>query len=186
MVLSTRTKAKIYGIELQKEVYQLGVDSVVYNNLQDQISLINDDVNNLKKHFPSETFDLITCNPPYFKCNNESILNDDAHKTIARHEKSLTLEDIVKIAKYLLKNNGRFVMVHRTERLIEILNVLQNNGLMPKKIQFIYPNNHGESKLFMIESVKCGKDGLKLMPPLFVHNEDGSYKDEILKIFNKG
>lgn len=186
LVLSTRTKAKIYGIELQKEVYQLGVDSVVYNNLQDQISLINDDVNNLKKHFHSETFDLITCNPPYFKCNNESILNDDAHKTLARHEKSLTLEDIVKIAKYLLKNNGRFVMVHRTERLIEILNVLQNNGLMPKKIQFIYPNNHGESKLFMIESVKCGKDGLKLMPPLFVHNEDGSYKDEILKIFNKG
>ncbi len=185
LVLSTRTKAKIYGVEIQEEVYKLGLDSVLYNRLENQITLINDDVNNLKKHFETEYFDVITVNPPYFKYLDNSIINSDNHKTLARHEKSLTLEEIVKISRYLLKNNGRLAMVHRTERLLEVLEILKKNNLIPKKLQFIYPNYHKESKLFMVEAVKNGKNGLKLLEPLYIHNDDGSYRDEILKIFNK-
>jgi len=185
LVLSTRTNALIYGIEIQEDIYKLGLDSVLYNKLDSQITLINDDVKNLKNHFDSEYFDVITVNPPYFKYTESSIYNDDDHKTIARHEKSLNLDDIVKISRYLLKNNGRLAMVHRTERLVEILECLKKNNLVPKKIQFIYPDYGRESKLFMIESVKNGKDGLKLLAPLYIHNSDGSYRDEILKIFNK-
>lgn len=185
LVLSTRTKAKIYGVEIQEDIYKLGLDSVLYNKLEDQINLINDDVNNLKSHFNTEFFDIITVNPPYFKYNECSIENKDNHKTTARHEKNLTLSDIIKISRYLLKNNGRLAMVHRTERLVEILIELKNNNLIPKKIQFIYPDYDKESKLFMIEAVKNGKDGLKMLSPLYVHNSDGSYREEILKIFNK-
>ena len=185
LVLSTRTKAKIYGVEIQKDIYKLGLDSILYNKLDSQISLINDDVKNLKQYFNSEFFDIITVNPPYFKYSECSIYNDDEHKTIARHEKSLNLEDIIKISRYLLKNNGRLAMVHRTERLIEILITLKENNLVPKKIQFIYPDYGKESKLFMIEAVKNGRNGLKMLAPLYVHNSDGSYRDEILKIFNR-
>ena len=185
LILSLRTKARIYGIEIQKDIYNLGMDSVLYNKLEDQITLINDDVNNLKDHFPNEYFDIITVNPPYFKYSDTSNVNADNHKTVARHEKDLNLEEIVKISRYLLKNNGRLAMVHRTERLIEILFTLKNNGLVPKKMQFIYPNDNKESKLFMVEAVKNGNDTLKLLPPLYVHNEDGSYKEEILKIFKE-
>lgn len=185
LVLSTRTKAKIYGVELQKDIYQLGVDSVLYNKLDSQITLINDDVKNLKNLFENESFDVITVNPPYFKYSDNAIANLNDHKTIARHEKSLKLDDIIKIAKYLLKNNGRFAMVHRTERLVEILMVLRENGLVPKKMQFIYPDYGKESKLFMVEAVKNGRDALKLLSPLYVHNSNGSYRNEILKIFNR-
>lgn len=185
LVLSTKTKAKIYGIEIQSDVYNLGVESVLYNKLDNQIQLINDDVKNLKKHFNSEYFDIVTVNPPYFKYNDTSIKNSDNHKTLARHEKSLSLEDIIKISRYLLKNNGRLAMVHRTERLVEILECLKENNLIPKKIQFIYPNYEQESKLFMIEAVKNGNDGLKMLAPLYVHKSDGSYRDAILKMFNK-
>ena len=184
LVLSTRTKAKIYGVEIQKDIYELGVESVLYNKLQNQIELINCDVKNLKVHFQSEYFDIITVNPPYFKYSDSSIKNFDNHKTMARHEKGLQLDDIIKISRYLLKNNGRLAMVHRTERLVEILESLKENNLVPKKIQFIYPNYGKESRLFMVEAVKNGKDGLK-MAPLYVHNNDGSYREEILKIFNR-
>lgn len=183
LILSTKTKAKIYGVEIQKDVYQLALDSVLINNLEERINLINDDVKNLKKYFEIEYFDLITVNPPYFKYNNSSKKNNDLHKTIARHESLLTFYDIVVIARYLLKNNGRIAIVHRTERLLEILETLKENNLTPKKIQFIYPNELGESKLFMIEAVKNGGDGIKLLPPLYIHNSDGTYRDDILKIF---
>ena len=180
LVLTTRTKAKIYGVEIQEDIYKLGVDSVVYNKLEDQITLINDDVNNLKKYFNTEYFDIITVNPPYFKYIESSMINKNDQKTIARHEKSLTLNEIVKISRYLLKNNGRIAMVHRTERLLEVLDTLKSNNLVPKKLQFIYPNYDKESKLFMVEAIKNGKDGLK-----YIHNDDGTYRDEILKVFNK-
>ena len=96
----------------------------------------------------------------------------------------MELGELIKIVKYLLKNNGSFYMVHRTERLIEIIDLLKSNNLMPKKIQFIYPKKDSSSKLFMIKAVKNGKNGLEVMDSLYIHNEDGSYQKEILEIFN--
>ena len=184
LVLSTKTKKKIIGVELQKEIFALAKKSIEINHLEDQITILNEDVKNLKNIFEGDTFDIITVNPPYFKISDNSYLNNNKIKTNARHEKSLTLEELIKIVKYLLKNNGSFYMVHRTERLIEIIDLLKSNNLMPKKIQFIYPKKDSSSKLFMIKAVKNGKNGLEVMDSLYIHNEDGSYQKEILEIFN--
>ena len=186
LVLSTKTKAKIYGVEIQKDVYDLAKKSVDINNLSKQIEIINDDVKNLSNKFESDTFDIITCNPPYFKDVDTSKKNDDIHKIIARHEVNLNMDDIAKVVRKLLKNDGKFYLVHRTERFLELTNLLMSYNIMPKRVRFIYPKEDSESNLFMLEAVKNGKVGLKLESPLYVHNSDGSYKDEILKMFNEG
>jgi tRNA1(Val) A37 N6-methylase TrmN6 len=186
LILSTKTKAKIYGVEIQEDVYDLAKKSVEINNLTNQIEIINDDVKNIGKRFESDTFDIITCNPPYFKDIDTSKKNDDIHKIIARHEVNLTMEDVAKVVRKLLKNDGKFYLVHRTERFLELTNLLMSNNIMPKRVRFIYPKENSESNLFMLEAVKNGKYGMKLESPLYVHNEDGSYRDEILKMFNEG
>ena len=186
LVLSTKTKAKIYGVEIQKDVYDLAKKSVDINNLSKQIEIINDDVKNISNKFESDTFDIITCNPPYFKNVDTSKKNDDIHKIIARHEVSLNMDDIAKVVRKLLKNDGKFYLVHRIERFLELTNLLMSYNIMPKRVRFIYPKEDSESNLFMLEAVKNGKVGLKLESPLYVHNNDGSYKDEILKMFNEG
>ena len=186
LVLSTKTKAKIYGVEIQRDVYELAKKSVDINNLSKQIEIINDDVKNISNKFESDTFDIITCNPPYFKDVDTSKKNDDIHKIIARHEVSLNMDDIAKVVRKLLKNDGKFYLVHRTERFLELTNLLMSYNIMPKRVRFIYPKEDSESNLFMLEAVKNGKVGLKLESPLYVHNSDGSYKEEILKMFNEG
>ena len=186
LILSTKTKAKIYGVEIQEDVYDLAKKSIDINNLSNQIEIINDDVKNISNKFESDTFDIITCNPPYFKDIDTSKKNDDIHKIIARHEVNLTMEDIVKVVRKLLKNDGKFYLVHRTERFLELTNLLMSNNIMPKRVRFIYPKENSESNLFMLEAVKNGKYGMKLESPLYVHNSDGSYRDEILKMFNEG
>ena len=184
LILSTKTKAKIYGVELQKDIYLLAQKTIDINNLNQQITIINDDVKNLACRFESDYFDLITVNPPYFQ-KELTFQNKDIHKTLARHEVNLSLEDIIKISRKLLKNNGRLVMVHRTERFLEIIRQLENSNLMPKKVQFIYPKEDQNSKLFLIEAVKNGKAGLTMLSPLIVHNDDGTYRQEIKRIFQK-
>lgn len=183
LILTTRTKANIVAVELQKDVYCLAEKTIKLNNLESQIKLLNMNVLDLKNIYESDTFDVVVCNPPYFKLNKESNLNDDIHKIIARHEKYLNLEELASISKYLLKNNGILAMVHRTDRLIEIINTLSKNNLQVKKIRFIYPKRDSESNMVLIEATKNGNVGLKILPPLYVHDDDGNYTKEVLKYF---
>ncbi|MBR3660383.1 MAG: tRNA1(Val) (adenine(37)-N6)-methyltransferase [Bacilli bacterium] len=183
LILSLKTKAMIYAVELQKEVYELGQKSIAINNKEKQITLLREDVSNLKKVFDADTFDIVTVNPPYFKVLEKSLINQNNIKATARHENSLTLDKLLEIAFYLLKTNGSFYMVHRTERLMEILECLKKYNLTPKEIKFIYPKKDKESKLFMIKATKNGKEGIKVKEPLFIHNSDGTYRNEILKCF---
>lgn len=185
LVLTTKTNAKIIGVELQKEVFELAKESVELNDLSEQIELINDNINNIVTKYETDTFDLITCNPPYFKHSEQSITNDNEIKSIARHEIHMELEDVFKISKKLLKNGGSICMVHRTDRLMEIIEKMKNNNIEPKRIQFIYPKMNSESNLVLVDGRKNGKTGLKVLTPLYVHNEDGSYTDEVLKLFGK-
>lgn len=184
MILSTRTNAEIYGIEIQKEIYQLAKESLAINGLEKRIKLINDDMKNLKNYFPFNSFDLILSNPPYFKLNEKSNKNDIPQKTIARHEEKITLKEIIELAKKFLDNNGRFALIHRTDRLIEIIELLRKNNIEPKKIQLIYPKNNTESNMVLIEGRKNGNSGLKILPPIVVHNENGEYTQTIKKIFS--
>ena len=185
MILSTLTDAEIYGIELQKEIYDMAVESVKINKLENRIKLINDNMKNLDKYFEANSFDIILCNPPYFKLSERSNINETIQKTIARHEKEITLSEIVSIAKKYLDNNGVFAIVHRTDRLIEIIEEFRKNNIEPKRIQLIYPKENTESNMVLIEGRKNGNTGLKILPPLIVHNNNGDYREEIKQIFTE-
>lgn len=185
LILSTKTKSKIYGVELQKEIFDLADESIKINNLEKRINLINEDAKKIINYFETDTFDVITCNPPYFKKNDESILNENEIKSIARHEIKIKLEDIIIISKKLLKNGGSLNIIHRTDRLIEIIELMKKNNIEPKRIRFVYPKINKESNLVLIDGRKNGGSGLKILPPLYVHNADGSYTQEVLKMFGK-
>ena len=183
LILSTKTNAKIIGVEIQPEVAALANESVKLNNLNNQIQIINDDINNLVKNLETEMFDVITCNPPFFKALETSNFNQSDYKTIARHEVNLTIEQVIKISRKLLKNKGILGIVHRPERLMEILFLLNENNLIPKKIKFVYPRFNSEANMVLIEAKKNGNPGLKVLEPLFFHQDNGDYTDYVKKYF---
>lgn len=185
LFLSYKTK-KIIGVELQKEIYELAKETVKINNLEDKIEIINTDVKLLPMMFETDTFDLITCNPPYFKITEASNLNKNQNKAIARHELALNLEDIFKVAKKILKNNGKIALVHRTDRLIDIIESMRHNNIEPKRIKFIFSKQGRKSNMILIEGSKNGKPGIIVESPLIAHNDNGDYSDEIKRIFNGG
>ena len=183
LILSTKTKANIIGVEIQKDVYELAKKSISINKLDSQIKLINDNLNELKKYYEGDFFDIVTVNPPYFPNIKESKKNEDIHKTIARHEIHTNLEEIVKISKYLLKNGGYLALVHQTSRFFDVVDTLKKHNFSINKVQFIYPKIDKESNLFMIEAEKNGNSGVKFLKPLYVHNNDGTYREEIINMF---
>ncbi len=179
LILTTRTSNHIDAIELQKEVYELGKKSIEINNLGKQISIYNQNIKDFYKNSESDIYDTITCNPPFFKLNMVS--NNSKYKTIARHEQELNLNDIFKIAKKLLKNNGNIAIVHRTERLVDIVDAMKRNNIEPKKIQFIYPKSNKPSNILLIEGTKNGNPGIKVLEPLYVYDEFNNYTKQLLK-----
>ena len=183
LILSTKTDAKIMGIEIQKEVFDLAVESIKINNKQNQINIVNGNINELYEDIESDSFDVITCNPPFFKYRETSNTNESIMKTIARHEIYLNLDQIFKVAKKLLRNNGVIAVVHRPERLMEILDEMKKNNIEPKKIRFVYPKKNMESNILLIEGSKNGRPGLKVLPPLYTHLDNGEYTEEVKNFF---
>lgn len=185
LILSTLTDAQIMAVEIQKDVYELGKESIKINKLENRIDFINADINELYKEIDTETFDVITCNPPYFKVNESSNLNDSEYKTIARHEIKLDLEKLFKIAKKLLKNKGNIAIVHRPERLSDIVSEMKKNNIEPKRIQFVYPSINSEANILLIEGTKNGNPGVKILPPLISHKQNGEYTEQVKQNFLK-
>ena len=182
LYLTLRCDAKIVGVEVQKHSYDLAVKSILENNLNDRIEMINDNLIGINQKIGS--FDLVTVNPPYFKLGNHNINPLDS-KAIARHEILATLDDIVKEASLLLKQKGRLAMVHRPDRLVEILETFKKYKIEPKRLQFIYPKRNKECNQILIEGVKDGQMGnLRILPPLYVYNDDNKWTKEVLKIYN--
>lgn len=165
IILSENKKIKIYGFELQKEIYELAVKSIKVNQI-DNVEIINDDVKNSLNYFPGNNFDIVTCNPPYFKYTKNSIINENEIKSIARHEIKITLEDIIKIATKQLKAKGKFYIVHRSDRLIEIINCLNKYNFGIKKLQFVYSSIDANSSMVLIEAKKDCKNDVKVLKPI--------------------
>jgi len=185
MLLTYKTKEKIIGIEIQKEVYDLAIKSILENKMENQITIINDDIKNIKNYFKCESLDIVTCNPPYFKLENSKLYCENEIKRIARHEVLINFEEIIKEVSYVLKNKGHAYFIHRTERLVEIFELLKKYRLEPKKIRFVFSKIDSNSNLVLIETVKNGGSLLKIMKPLIVHNEDGAYSKEIREMFQE-
>lgn len=183
LILSTKTDALITGVEIQKEVYDLAIESVSINKKEDQITIINKDINDYYKEIETDSFDVITCNPPFFKYIETSNINKNDYKTIARHEVKLNLNQLFTIAKKLLKNNGVIAIVHRPERFVEVVEEMKKNNIEPKRVQFVYPKKNMESNIMLIEGSKNGKSGLKILPPIYSHKENGEYTEEVKKYF---
>ena len=183
LILSRRTNKPIIGVEIQKEAVELAKKNITLNNLDDQIEIVHSDI----KEFVNDSIKvgLVVCNPPFFKVDEDSNLNNNEFLTIARHEIKINLEEIIKSAAKILDNRGKFAMVHRPQRMIEILNLMQKYDIEPKRIKFVYPKYNKESHILVVEGIYKGKKGLKIEPPLYAHNDDGSYSDEVKKMFGE-
>lgn len=184
LILSKKTNSKIYAIEIQKDLYDLAKETLEINKLDERITLINDDINNFEKYFKHGEFDVILCNPPYFKVNNNSRKNEVIQKAIARHELMLNLEQLLRISNKLLKNSGRFAMVYRTERITEVLCMMSKYNLEPKRILLVFPKPGTSSNLFLVEGVKNAKPGIKTLNYLIAHDEKGNYTEKVRNFFS--
>jgi len=184
ILLSGKTNLKkAVGIEIQEEVYEMAKRSVILNNLSNKIDIVNMNIRNLKKIYERDSFDVVVTNPPYKK-KDSGIINKQEKKMISRHEITANLEEFVEISNYLLKDKGEFYMVHRPERLVDIITVLRKNELEPKILRFVYSDINKEPKLILIKAVKNAKPFLKVEKNLYIYN-NGEYTEEINKIYNK-
>ena len=185
ILLSAKTNLeKIYGIEIQEEVADMAKRSVELNKLENKIEIINKNIKELEEIFEKNSFDSIVTNPPYKKIETGKT-NEKQNKFISRHEVTASLEDFIKVSFDLLKDKGSLFMVHRPERLAEIIYLLKKNKLEPKKIRFVHSNYEQEPKLVLIKAVKNAKEFLTVEKPLIIYKEDGEYTDEILEIYHK-
>lgn len=184
-LLCKKTELKeIIGIEKQKEVCEMAQKSIKLNQLERQFKIINEDIMNLNKILEKNTFDVIVTNPPYKK-KNTGIKNEEEKKIIARHETTATLEDFIRISKDLLKDKGEFYMVHRPERLVDILNDMRKYKIEPKILRFVYANQDSEPKLILIKGIKNGKPFLTIQNNLYIYDKKGKYTEEINEIYHK-
>ena len=158
--------------------------SSVLNNLQDRFKVINENILSLNNLYEKQTFDVIVTNPPY-KRKSTGIVNEEEKKIISRHETTANLEDFIKISRDLLKDKGEFYMVHRPERLVDILSLLRYYKIEPKEIRFVYSNINKQPKLILIKGIKNAKPFLKVNKNLYIYDENGNYTKEILEIYNK-
>lgn len=177
-----KTIQQIYAVEIQTDVADLAKKSVELNNLEDKIEILNMDLKDLKNIFPKASFDTITSNPPYMRSGG-AIVNPEENFAISRHEIACNFEDIISISNYLLKPLGKIYLVHRPDRLVDIIYTMRQYKIEPKYIRFIQPKANKKPNLILLEGVKGGKSDLKFHDPLIVYDEDGNYLDEIYKIY---
>ncbi|MDE5714783.1 MAG: tRNA1(Val) (adenine(37)-N6)-methyltransferase [Anaeroplasmataceae bacterium] len=184
LYLSKRTKAEIIGIEIQQDSYNLAVRSIKENQLDEQIDMKLGNLVSISNQIGKNNFEVVTCNPPFFKLGDHQI-NPNDKLAIARHEIHASLAEIVKEASLLLNTKGRFAMVHRPDRLLEILEIFRINHIEPKRLRFVYPKIGSECNHILIEGIKDGsKGGLVVLPPLIVYGEDNQWTKEVIRIYN--
>ncbi len=184
VMLSEKTKATIVGVEIQKSLVELANKTIKMNNLENQVEIINKDVKEWYKNEAGDKFDTIVCNPPFFKTSENSNLNQAVEKTIARHEITLTVEDVMKIAKKMLINGGNLAIVQRPERFVDVLLAMKENNISPKRIKVIYPKREKAAHMVLIEGTKNGKKGIKIEESLIAHNDDEKYTKNLKKYIN--
>ncbi|MFD3158623.1 tRNA1(Val) (adenine(37)-N6)-methyltransferase [Haloimpatiens sp. FM7330] len=184
-ILAGKTKASyIEGIEIQDELVEMSNRSVMYNKLQDKIKFTKGDLKDQELLKNIGRVDVVTVNPPY-KLKNSGIINMNDKNAISRHEILCTLEDVIKACRVLLKDNGRMYMVHRPDRIADIVTLMRKYKIEPKRIKTVHPTYNKAPNIVLIEGQRDGGSFLKWDNPLYVHNEDGSYTKEINEIYGR-
>lgn len=184
ILLAAKTKAgKLTGLEIQEESVDMAKRSVQYNNIQDRVEIEKGDVKEADRIFPHDSFDVITCNPPYMLCDH-GLKNPEEAKAIARHEVLLSFEDVARVTSKLLKNAGDFYLVHRPFRLVELLDTLTKYHLEPKTIRFVHSYVDKEPTMVLIHCKKGAKRYVKVEKPLIIYEKEDVYTQEILDIYH--
>lgn len=183
ILLEAKTQGEhFYALEIQEESTDMAKRSVELNHLEDKIDVVQGDIREASAIFGKSVFDVVTCNPPYMN-DSHGLKNPDLPKAIARHEVLCSLEDVVRETASVLKPGGRFYMVHRPHRLVEIINCFTSHRLEPKRMKFVHPYVDREANMVLIEAVRGGKSMVKLEAPIIVFKEDGTYSDDITGIY---
>ena len=183
ILMEAKTKAfHLTGLEIQEESADMARRSVALNGLEERIRIVQGDIKEAGNIFGKAVFDVVTSNPPYMN-DAHGLKNPDRSKAIARHEVLCTLEDVVREAAGLLKPGGRFYMVHRPHRLIEIITMLTKYKLEPKRMKMVHPFVDKEANMVLIESVRGGRSMIKVEAPVIVFKEPGVYSDEICDVY---
>ena len=184
LLLAKTSIKNIVGIEVQPEVANMAKRSIELNNLENKFKIINCNIKDILDNVKREEFDVVVTNPPYKKINTGG-KNENEKKLISRHEILADIFDFINTAKIVLKDKGTLYMVHRPERLADIIYALRENKIEPKKIRFVYSKKDSkEAKLVLIKAVKNGKDFLQVESPLYIYENNGEYTKEILEIYN--
>jgi tRNA1(Val) A37 N6-methylase TrmN6 len=182
LLLSKRTRGHITGLDIQERLINMAIRNVAINALEKRMDMIQGDLKERQAGLKQSFYDVVTCNPPYFPTPKETEYNENEFLTIARHEVLCTLEDVIKACKLYVKPGGKVSLVHRPERLVDLITLFRKYRLEPKRMQFVYPNKEKEANTLLIEAVRDGKAGLKVERPLYVYLEDGSYTAEARQI----
>ena len=176
--------AHFCAVEIQKESADMAKRSVELNELEEKIDVLCEDLNNLKGVFDNASFDAVTVNPPYM-IPGKALVNPDESKAIARHEIKCTLRDVLSESSRLLKNGGKFFMVHKPERLDEIIVTMKDLKIEPKRLRIVYPKIDSKPNMILIEGAKCANAGMIIEKPLIIYDESGVYTPEVSKIYEE-
>lgn len=183
LFLSRYTQQQIDLVEIQAKLADMAQRSVALNQLTDQVIVHNLDLKEAPQKIGADFADVVTCNPPYFADRPDSVKNPNPHYAIARHELKTTLNQVLNTSSCLLKTNGHLYMVHRPERLDEIIVALQQNRFALKQLRFVYPKADREANMVLIDAIKDGRpNGVRILPPLTVYTADNQYRPEVQKI----
>ena len=183
ILLRGKTQGRDFtGLEIQEESADMARRSVAYNHLEESVSIVTGDIKEAAALFGAASFDVVTCNPPYMT-GNHGLVNPEQPKAVARHEILCTLEDVVSQTAKVLRSGGRFYLVHRPFRLAEILTLLVQYKLEPKRMRLVYPFVDKEPNMVLIEALSGGRSRITVEKPLIVYKEQGVYTDEIYDIY---
>lgn len=183
ILLAGKTKGKHFtGLEIQEESADMARRSVLYNDLQERVEIVTGDIKEASKIFGGGSFDVVTCNPPYMN-HQHGLVNPAMPKAIARHEILCSLEDVIRETAKVLKMNGRFYMVHRPHRLVEIFSIMRQYKLEPKRMKLVHPYVDKEPNMVLIEGLRGGNPMITIEAPLVVYREVNVYTDEIYDIY---
>lgn len=182
LLLSTRTKAAIDGVEIQPRLADMARRSVRLNGLHERVTIYEGDLRTFHRQSGYGAYDAVTVNPPYLAITGGD-RNINKHVETARHEMHGTLEEIVNACARLVKSGGKVAMVHRPSRLIEIIHSFTRAKLEPKRIRFVHPRAEEAANMVLVEAMRDAKPDVKVLPPLIVYNSKKEYNAELMHIY---